>query len=434
MLQHLNNVEHPALYCVMRLGKTIVVVRHIVKTNQYERILIIGPISTFSSWEEEVLHQDNKKILPYFGGSKERGKLFNDLISYKWVFANIETYLVSPQINTLKWDCVVFDESVKLKGAAKNIEKYNNKKPNISKYYCSSFRDAKKRILLSGFPAPHSELDYYQQLKFLDHKLVLPYNTYWDCENKCFTSYGFKKVITKTGKKYFTERLKECALFLNKKDVGFITNIHETKIEIIPNGAYKEEICKLKDTWMFQDEVIDQAMIVYQKMQFLSSGYNGDSVTYKNKYNELLRLLKNEMKNEKVLILCEFHYEIDFLTNNLPLSMKRVCIDGRTKKINRAVMVNEFKHSKDIMIATSECIKYGMNLSFCDTVIFYSLPDNPDTFFQVKERIISKSNYLGHIVYLLVKFTFDEQILKRLKQKKSKYTIFSEVVKHEQNF
>lgn len=433
MLNHLLTRKHCALFVDMRLGKTIVTVRYVVRTPKMKKILVIGPISAFLSWYDEVLFQQNKIIVPYFGSFLEREKIEEKLFTEKWVFANHHTYLVSPEINTIDFDCIIFDESVVIKSPEKNRVKYNNNYPNITKYYCNSFRNAKKRIILSGYPAPNTEIEYFQQLKFLDIDYVAPFNDYYHFVNSkkmCYRTHGMTFIRT-SGKEFLKKKLAKCSLYLSKEDVNFPKQLTEDRVYVEPTKFQKKHLVKLHTKWALRKKLYKNSLEVYSAMKRLASGFLelNEGLKFKPKIEALKEILQNKYKNEKVLILANYIEEVIFLSEFLDCPY----IAGKVQHKKRFKIIKNFETSdQKYLVSNCKCIKHGANISFCNNTIFYSLPPDSDTFVQVKDRILSKQNYIVNISYLILNHSYDSQILDGLQKNKNKYDIFKMCIQSHQ--
>jgi hypothetical protein len=159
MKDYFHSYKHPAILAEMRLGKTLVVVRAI-QEEEHKKILINGPMNCFRSWKKELTLEGEKFFEAYGCSSAERTaqviKAY-DTPGRTWCLMNLEGYRHVPEIVDVPWDIVGVDESVKLK----------NPKAQISQLFQTSFRNVKKRFILTGMIRPEHDLDLFMQFAFL---------------------------------------------------------------------------------------------------------------------------------------------------------------------------------------------------------------------------------------------------------------------------
>ncbi|MCP6718652.1 MAG: DEAD/DEAH box helicase [Patescibacteria group bacterium] len=162
---HLLKISNGANFSVTGSGKTMIVYSaysHWKKSNDLSKLLVIGPSSSFMSWEDEYFLCFGKEInsVRLLGPNREK--------FYK-KFKNYEIFLTTYQtatrdqlqiIEMLSQDnfMVVLDESHYIKRFEGG--KWANAILNIAPY-------AKKRVILSGTPMPQGYEDLYSQFLFL---------------------------------------------------------------------------------------------------------------------------------------------------------------------------------------------------------------------------------------------------------------------------
>ena len=154
MLQYCLSVQNPALFVQMRLGKTLVTIRSI-RIRQGRKILIVAPYSALYSWSIELELEQEQNTIELYGSRNERLQVLDDQYATgKWFLLNKEGHRILPEIADFSFDIVVIDESTFIKAP------YSTRKGSqVTRFYCQNFRDAMHRYILTGTPAPESELD-----------------------------------------------------------------------------------------------------------------------------------------------------------------------------------------------------------------------------------------------------------------------------------
>lgn len=166
-----------ALFMEMRLGKTLVAIRWVQK-KKLEKILVCCPLSTIESWERE-LALEGEKLVKLVGTAAKRAKALTDNPDARWYAINYEglaerghkTYsgkskAVPSPYATLPWECVIVDESTRIRNA----------RAQITKVFLDHLSGARCRALLTGLPNPEGPEDLVTQFLFLhgiDRKSVV---------------------------------------------------------------------------------------------------------------------------------------------------------------------------------------------------------------------------------------------------------------------
>lgn len=106
------------------------------------------------------------------------------------------------------------------------------------------------------------------------------------------------------------------------------------------------------------------------------------------KLKELKKLMeRNELKNQKILIFTESRDTLDYLYDKIRSWGYSVnYIHGGMKLEDRIRAEKEFKHNTQVMVAT-EAAGEGINLQFCNIMINYDIPWNPNRLEQRMGRI-----------------------------------------------
>lgn len=140
-----------------------------------------------------------------------------------------------------------------------------------------------------------------------------------------------------------------------------------------------------------------------------------------SKYQELRKLLRQELAGEKVIIFAYFKGTLRYLFRRLGSdSFGCAMIHGDVENEQRLVEIDRFRDDPAVQVLlSSEVGSEGIDLQFCRVVINYDLPWNP---MRVEQRI-GRIDRVGQkadrltIVHFKVKDTIEERLYERLHEK-----------------
>lgn len=425
-------IQHPFLVWEMRLGKTTVVIHSTIEWD-CKKVLITAPYATLQSWINDVKEDTRTKLCVLNQPTDQRLEILErkfKIASVKYFFISKEGHLFTPEIADYPWDCVICDESTFLKAPERQNKctRYGDR-PSVSKFYCQNFRDVEHRVLLSGLPNPESDLDYFQQLKFLDHKYVAPYTNYFAYREKCCKLYIRKRkyFLIAPAKQRLLNTLKNTCSFLRRTDVGFKDpKVYEIRI-VQRNKFYNKILKNIMDSMELinkKGEFIDSTIWAFERHLWqhqLCGGFVRDEFVYNHKLRDMKHLLiEGELKNQKVIIWAYHIKEILIIAKHLKNS---TYIYGTGMNVEeRNTRLDQFRRQKyKYLIATPQSIKVGTDLSCCDTMIYYSSPPSFETRAQSEDRFINvKQTVPKLIIDMLVEDSVDIDIHASLKAKENR--------------
>lgn len=433
MFRYCITTKHPALFVQMRLGKTLVTVRA-VKYRRGSKVLIVAPYSALYSWWLELLNEREKDngVVEVFGPRDYRLQLLQDnYSSARWFLFNREGHRSIPEIADYYFDHVILDESTFIKSV----------NSQATEFYCDNFRDAEHRFVLTGTPAPESELDYFCQLHFLDHDIwnenkgTLK-NCFYTHRHKWFGIINHTAYLSPQGSKYLEGTLARNCFFLSRSDVNLGGEKIYEKRFIRLTGKVRKIYEKIEKEFVLSYMSIEQDTIYattkYVWLRRLCGGFVDKVFVSYVKLKELELLLNTELKGEKVIIVAKHVAEVKQIKKYLgkKKSFKIDMIYGGVNKRKRNEIVTCFQTGKlDAIVAQPETIKHGTNLSASDTIIFYTTPDGGETRMQVEDRPVDTSTQNSTLIIdLICKDTVEEDVLRSLSRKESRQTMMKNLV------
>ena len=440
MLKYTMGVQHPALFVDMRLGKSIVTVRRIKMYKKCTEILIVCPYSAIQGWKDTLEDEGEVLAACIVGTGPQRRRAYALSKTYtddsfvkgrRWYITNKEGFFGFKEIKDLLWHVTVLDES-------RFIANDNNA---ATTYYCNNFRHVDHRWVLTGTPAPESELEYYNQLRFLD-PTILNYSSWYKFRNACFTQpidccgQHDPWYIRSKGKKFLTEKLAEHTYHLMRTDVDMggekiyqVRNLHMPKrMRKIYKTAEEEFILEYDD----KCEKTVWAMTKFLWLRRICGGILDGQPMWPGKMELLLKMLGSEFYGEQMIIWCQFIDELKYVKTILDVNgYDSEKVHGDVKPKERDEIGKRFlKKDFQILVAQPECYKFGKDLSSASVMVYYSSPLGLETRSQTEDRIIDVANKNSVLILdLIVEDSIDEDIYKAVKKKARRNVLMANLIK-----
>jgi len=425
--KYARSTRHPGLFLEMRLGKTLITIRTIkaYKKKEKQKILIALPSEAIPDWIDELSEEKQHNVCTLIHPVKQkRIELLNR--NAQWNFINYEGIrAIGKELLEIDWNVVVLDESVFVK----------NPKAQVSKFFVNNFRGVDHRWALSGCADPEDDLDWVQQLRWLDYE-NLDGDDYWKIRNgKCKLS-GFKHKLIPKYKDWLRTKIALNCLTMKRKDVGFNQEqIHERLFLTLPSEL-KNKYKNTEDTWILELDGKTKdtmtSLVTNQWLKEIASGIVDGEVINNFKVKELINLLDNQLKNEQVVIWSHHRAELkaiekEFIKNKYSYGV----IHGGIPSEQRTITKKYFQKKKiKYLLANPDTFKYGTNASAASSMIYFSIPQSLNTYIQSRDRTVDvdKEGSLL-ILYLLTKDTVDEDDYNRIRQKQFRSYLNHKVIK-----
>lgn len=343
-----------ALFMKMGSGKTKVAIDLINNVeDKIDLVLFIVPNQTIKTLEYEINKWDLN--IPYL------------IKSYENISQSNKGYLDTLKIIKDKRLFIVADESSFIKNeTSKRYERILE----IAKY--SEFR-----LILNGTPITKDEWDLYNQMYFLSPKIIgMSRNEFL---NTFFKKITFKKIGNKEKTFY---KLSEINIDYLQKLIDpyvFKTDLDFSLKESINNQIITSSL-ETQEAYLKQKEIL---------LKNIKEGYNNIlldlvKLEYINACDEnKAREIAGYIKNKQVICYCHYLKELDLIKNNL--NNDCYIITGTIK--NRNEIIEEFKNNNKPLLITYGCGAFGLNLQFCNEIVFSSLIYDYAKLEQAKYRI-----------------------------------------------
>lgn len=404
-----------ALFMEMRLGKTLVCIRWL--ENKTGPFLIVAPVEALSGWENELRGErvTPSDITVLYGTKKQRLDKLADSNSQSWCLINYEGLrVIDKAIHAVSWGAVVLDESTRIR----------NPKARTTKYCLSAFSNVRHKAILTGLPDPEGPIDYYCQMSFLNGGFLGCHN-YWIFRHKFF----------KTDSRGWNWEPKAGSIDRIKRDVhGSSFLLSRDKANIGSKKLYQKRVVdmtpgqiklynQVKNQFAYEEQETKWVITQVLWMARIAGGFNADGTELisKKKMNELIRLLREDLKKEQVVVWFRFNRELHAACEVMSrLKIPFEFITGSVDKSLRPSIIQRFQSGVFRVLAMQvKCGRFGLDCSAADTAIYYSNPYDGEDRAQTEDRIVHPQKEKPLLLIDLVsRNSIDEDVIRILKDKR----------------
>lgn len=389
------------MFLEMGLGKSVL---GTIKASSYNKpVLIIAPKSVIPQWEDYFKDWASSYKVYNLTNKKQLQEFIHDNQDLKMGVINYQSAWRRPELLNMRGYTLILDE-------AHNISNNTSKQ---SKFTMKLKFD--NIILLTGTPCNGSYDKLYTQLKLLG--LNMNKRSYEDryCNFFDMEKGGVKfRVLSKSSPYKNIDELKNTihdlgGRFLKTNDVH---ELPEQRFIDVPIAVSKEYQKFLKEDYI---DLGDREYIAGSPTDKLLYSRYLCGVDNKNKLDVLTTLL--EGIEDRVIVFYNFKIEHDVLTKICKkLKRKTFTCNGNVKQ------VDEFKkHDKSVLLVQYQAGATGLNLQFCNKVIYFSPTLSSNLYEQSKARTwrIGQNN---KCTYWLLTCGVERDIMYSL-DKKQDYTL-----------
>lgn len=344
------------------------------------------------------------------------------------VLCNYEGLRSEPLIAALPWKLVIADESTEFKGWKSKISKIMTGEMRIKRgVKMASFPEAEHRAILTGSIAPEDYRDIFNQFKFVDGHFM-GYTDAWEWLVKHAQKVGWEWHFTYKARKDIERYVHENSYILRRRDV----NIGSKKLRQIryiePSSELLKAMRVMKKRFLYEfgdgDVLYLKYVVQVQNfLQRLAEGFDPDKkLISRHKIDELVKLLKGELEGEKAVVWFWSNSALrateEALTN---LCMPRKVLVGSSTQEERKEALWFCEHFKGpvVLLAQGRLGKYGLDCSWCDTMIYYSRWWSGLINTQSEDRFIHPTqNHQKLIIDLVTRKSTDEVLVNRNRYKR----------------
>jgi len=425
-VHHCIENDKAALFLDMGLGKTVIVLtafKNLLKNKKTKGILIIAPLRVvYNVWPQEIKKWDHLRELSFgilHGPDKDKVlKQKHDVYitnyeSIKWLY----TKLRRKPHSKIPFDMVAIDESTAIKSrTTKRFSMLRSMSPIF-----------KRRIIMTGTPAPNSLLDLWAQYFFLDQGARL-YGSWYTFRDKYFYQadyhgYEWEPVLKATAK--ISKRVQDITIRLRAEDYLDMPEKVLYDITCTMPKKVKQQYQFLESEFILHCQegtvtAANAAVLSNKLRQFVAGRMYDEDGGIVNIHNEKLEALGEAVESnadEPLLIAIQFRYEYEMIKKVLP-NVPVIYGGVGVKRSNR--LIKQWCEGKlPQLVVHPLSIAHGVNLQTGGRrLIWYSIPWSFEQYYQLIGRLYRQGQpkpvMIGHII---LKDSIDLRVLKVLQRK-----------------
>jgi len=397
-LERFKKLKVGALFMRQGTGKTRVALE-LVNYNKPDYLLYIAPVSTIENARAEI--EKWGCCCPY------------DIIGYETIASSNKQYVeIHDKVEKLKKDSkktfIIADESIFIKNG-------KSKRTFRAKELRQFFDYA---LILNGTPLTRNEWDLFNQMDFLSNK-ILNMN-YREFIKMFFVEHEYN------GQRYHTfyepnrpALVKLCAPYVYEADLDFDKE-ESTYIRWV--NCSQEEYRKAKERVLedYGCYCIDSLLVLFSELQRIAACMPG-----KNK------AVSEHITGRQCVCFCNYRDEIE--------QIQKLCecyvITGETTLKKRKEIIKKFKEEENRpLLIMMGCGSYGLNLQFCNEVVYSSINFDYARMEQSQYRIkrIGQESDITY-TYILADTGINRMMFSNLDKKESLLEIVKNLIREAKN-
>lgn len=445
-LKYLMKRDSAALYTDMGTGKTKVMI-DLIQNRGFKRVLVVATNKACEVWEQQIsIHgidglfdvfrlnslssvkvTELLKTIPKWTTKCVQNKTYVFIINYEKVWRKGVSQMFMRK--TLGIDCIICDESHRIKSP----------RSNCSKYLANLGKRVPHRYLVTGSPLAENPIDVYAQYRFLDPSIFgLNFtefrNEYENIDVDLSTRLGFRMLDKRNPYKNMDKLRKKmysCAFYIEssvelppQNDIEWNFSMPK-KSEKLYHEVLKEKVAELNGRYMESSN----ALTLVLRLQQMTSGYlKVEDFETKEKSvinidharrEEFLDLVEQFPEDEPLVVFAAYTKDL----KNIRLMCRQNGI-AYSELSGREDTLKDWKTGKTRVLGVQYSSgSESIDLTRARYCIYYSLPRRLALYEQSRKRIHrpgqEKPVYYYHMICKLNKGkSIDEKILESLRNKK----------------
>jgi len=412
------------LHMHMGTGKTKVTL-DACRARGHHRVLIICPKSVIQVWQDEICKHAAEEwdiLLLGDGSINDRaGRL-------EWIVedpprplvavVNYEATWREPLAGVIlgtDWDCVVFDESQKIKSPGSKQSRF-----------AARIR-AKHKLALTGTPMPHSPLDLYAQYRALDPGIFGTRFTRFRDRYAVMGGYEGRQIIAWRNQDELRRKMDLICHHvpseaLDLPPVQFLER--ECVLESKAGRVYRQ----LEEDFIAEVEsgvvTAANAVVKLLRLQQVAAGFvkteEGEVTDVSKAKRELLAEMLEEIGPEPVVVFCRFLHDLKVVAEEADRAGRPYCeISGSIHEYQRWKEETDRFAKPAVLGVQVQAGGLGIDLSEARYAIFYTLTFSLGDYQQAVARVHRPGQDHPVMVYRLVTAgTVDRKILRALDRRR----------------
>lgn len=413
------------------------------------RMLVVCPIALIeAAWGEDI-----KKFTTFTYANYRKDKRWGDKQIIITNFESLSTNKGHDLISFIRsspdtW-MIAVDESSKMK----------NHKAAITKRLLSIAPMFQHRVIMSGTPAPNSEMEYWAQMRFLHNRIFHP--NFYAFRNHHFHlqrgqqtmpgqvmskvamyelfKKGWKYKMSASSRQEMTDRMApwchfakkaECLDLPDQTDEFRVVEMGKVQRQIYNEMKYNavtqvREECGDLD---FENPVVARiALVKLMKLRQITSGF---AITESGEVNEIKENPKlkelfdvlDENANQQAIIWVQFKHEFEMLMYKLERMGGCCVLRGGMTDRERDLNIKEFQNGRiRYLLAHPAAAGHGLTFVNCSMQVFFSYNHS----FELYEQARGRTHRAGQknpcvYIHMVCNNSIDGDILDVLRKKKTK--------------
>ena len=362
-----------------RTGKTLAAI-HLLK-DDFKKILVVTKKKAISSWNSDIKLSKVKNF---------------DVINYESIH----------KMDSKEYDVIVLDE-------AHSIGSYP--KPSQRAKQLKEMAKDKSIVYLSATPSAETYSQIFHQLwvssftPFEEKSFYQWYKNYGE-DDSIFINGMFIKQYKASHGEMIMDMVNHLIVTMTKEKANFDVFVNERIHQVEVNENYLNALDYFRNNRIItidgNEIVAETSASALNKLHQLNGGTIkvNDKLSLIVSHHKVNYIKENLGNDEKIVILCNYIKERDLLL---------------TRLANSTDEVEEFKNgSFKYFIGHIKTFSEGVDFSYADSMVIYSLNFSATTYLQSKERLANKKRVKPIVVhYLFTKGGIDEYIYQAVSNK-----------------
>jgi SNF2 family DNA or RNA helicase len=403
-----------------KTSMTLTAVSLFREKGEINRVLIIAPIRPlYKVWPDEIKKWDHTRHLTYtllHGYDKDEN--LNKMVDIYLINPEgLKWFMAAGGMDKVKPDMLVVDESTKFKDYS--TARFKLMKPHLSRF--------KRRLALTGEPAPNGYMDLFAQCYIMDiGKALGKYITHFRAQyffQENWDQYGW--YLRLGADKLIEDKIRPLVMRL---DATEHLDMPELIIQDIPVDLDAKSRKIYKD---FEDEFlaeIDGTFIMTptaaaksSKCRQVANGgvydENKLAIHIHDAKTQALVDLVEQLQGHPLFVCYEFIHDVDRIKRVLPKAVNLTGLSGT--KLDKTI--NDFNAGKiEVLLGHTMSAGHGLNLQeACHHVCYYGLTWDLDGYHQFYKRIWRQGQKSPRVFLyrILAERTLDKTVAQRLHDK-----------------
>jgi SNF2 family DNA or RNA helicase len=415
-----------------KTSTTLATIAHLRKTGHVARVLIIAPIRPmYKVWPDEIRKWDDFRHLActILHGDNKEDNLNKISDIYLINPEGLKWFVQSGGMAKLKPDMLVVDESTKFKD-------YSTARFKLLKPWLKTF---KRRVILTGEPAPNGYMDLFGQCYIMDQGASLGrFITHYRAQFFYPSGFGgFDWTLRKGAAEEIQALIAPHVIRLDARDHLDMPELmfNDIKVDLPPEARaiYKQFEDDFLATVGDNKILLPNAAAVGSKCRQVANGgvYDEDHFAHPihDVKTQALVDLVEQLQGNPVFVGYEFKHDLDRILRAFP---KAPCLTGMTgNKLDQ--VIDAFNRGDiPVLLAHPASAGHGLNLQeACHTVCFYGLTWDLDLYHQFYKRIWRQGQKSERVIVhrILADKTLDQTVARTLLGKDATQQAFLEAIK-----